>query len=115
MKNVQYDRPMSGTLCVRLENGETWEATPEDLEKFGLVDRERVRETMEKALFDTFSEVDPDLAERLLERSEEFDLSHSSLGVVREMVNLALDAPDCEEAMWEQAAALAAHLTRKPA
>lgn len=34
-----YDRPAAATLHVKLENGETWEATPEDLDKFGYVKR----------------------------------------------------------------------------
>ncbi len=34
-----YDRPTDATLHVRLANGETWEATPEDLDKFGYVKR----------------------------------------------------------------------------
>lgn len=34
-----YDRPVKATLHVHLENGESWEVTPDDLEKFGLVTR----------------------------------------------------------------------------
>lgn len=40
--DVTYDRPVKATLVVRLDNadGEEWEATPEDLAKFGYVDRQ---------------------------------------------------------------------------
>lgn len=35
---ASFDRPVQGKLWVRLENGEEWEARPEDLEKFRLRD-----------------------------------------------------------------------------
>lgn len=31
---ASYQRPVKATLIVRLENGEEWEATPDDLEAF---------------------------------------------------------------------------------
>lgn len=36
---VTYDRPQEAKLHVHLENGETFEASKEDLQKFGYVDR----------------------------------------------------------------------------
>lgn len=36
---TSYDRPVKATLLVRLDNGEEWEATPEDMAGFGYVDR----------------------------------------------------------------------------
>lgn len=37
--DVTYDRPVKATLIIRLNNaaGEEWEATPEDLAKFGYI------------------------------------------------------------------------------
>lgn len=34
-----YDRPAKAMLVVRLENGEEWEATDDDLTRFGLCQR----------------------------------------------------------------------------
>lgn len=34
-----YDRPVEAKLVVRLDNDEEWDAKPEDLKRFGLVDR----------------------------------------------------------------------------
>jgi hypothetical protein len=34
-----YERPIKATLHVHLENGESWEVTPLDLDKFNLVNR----------------------------------------------------------------------------
>jgi hypothetical protein len=36
---ITYDRPVNARLIVRLENGEEWNATPDDLTRFGLVRR----------------------------------------------------------------------------
>ncbi|MFS0885259.1 hypothetical protein [Aeromicrobium sp. 179-A 4D2 NHS] len=36
--HATFDRPVVGTLHVHLENGETFEATSDDLRQFGLVD-----------------------------------------------------------------------------
>lgn len=35
-REVTYDRPVKATLHVHLDNGESWPATAEDLERFGL-------------------------------------------------------------------------------
>ena len=34
-----YDRPVEATLQVKLADGSTWDATPEDLDRFGYVKR----------------------------------------------------------------------------
>lgn len=39
---VTFDRPVKATLMVALENGETWEAGPEDLAQFGLADKHKL-------------------------------------------------------------------------
>jgi hypothetical protein len=36
MTGVTYQEPVAATLHVHLANGRTWEATPQDLAKFGL-------------------------------------------------------------------------------
>ena len=39
-RTVEYQRPVQARLMVHLDNDEDpWEATPEDFERFGLVDR----------------------------------------------------------------------------
>ena len=35
---ARYERPVDARLVVRLANDEEWDATPEDLRRFGLVD-----------------------------------------------------------------------------
>lgn len=47
-----FDRPVAAKLIVRLDNGEEWEATPEDLEKFRLVNRNDAYTTVRTALID---------------------------------------------------------------
>lgn len=37
--SATYERPVPATLVVRLENGEEWEATAEDLARFRVADR----------------------------------------------------------------------------
>lgn len=34
-RDVTYDRPVKAALVVRLDNGDEWEATAEDIERFG--------------------------------------------------------------------------------
>lgn len=45
-----YNRPVDATLHVHLDNGETWEATAEDMKKFGLVKRLDVYSLLDKKL-----------------------------------------------------------------
>jgi len=40
--NASYDRPVTATLIVRTEHGEEWEASAEDLRKFGAVPADTV-------------------------------------------------------------------------
>lgn len=35
MSGVTYERPMRASLIVRLENGDEWEASAQDLDRFG--------------------------------------------------------------------------------
>lgn len=42
MTEVTYERPVSATLIVRLENGEEFPAKAEDMAKFGYVDKNQV-------------------------------------------------------------------------
>lgn len=44
MTEVTYERPVPATLIVRLENGEEFAAKPEDLAKFGYIDKNRLLE-----------------------------------------------------------------------
>ncbi|MET4144304.1 hypothetical protein [Arthrobacter sp. UYCo732] len=42
MKTATYERPVKATMIVRLENGEEFEATPDDYLKFGYANRDTV-------------------------------------------------------------------------
>lgn len=56
MPDVTYDRPVPATLQVRLGNGDTFEASPEDLKKFGYLKRDDVFSDMYHRLIDMFVE-----------------------------------------------------------
>lgn len=47
---VTYDRPVRAALIVRLDNGDEWEAGPEDYERFGLGRRLDIYDRAEKML-----------------------------------------------------------------
>lgn len=36
---TSYDQPVEATLQVKLANGKSWDATPEDMKRFGYVSR----------------------------------------------------------------------------
>jgi hypothetical protein len=46
---VAYERPVEATLHVHLANGEAWEATDKDWERFGLVQKHQAYMRFEKA------------------------------------------------------------------
>lgn len=51
-----YDRPVEAKLHVHLANGETFEATEEDLKRFGYVDSQATFSLMYHRLISTFQE-----------------------------------------------------------
>ena len=67
MTEVTYERPVPATLIVRLDNGEEFAAKPDDLAKFGYIDKNTVladwRAFVEDAtsvdLLDADSELNP--------------------------------------------------------
>lgn len=75
-----YDRPVEATLHVHLANGETWEATPEDLMRFGLTSK-----------LDAYARVRDLLATALPWRA---DLTGSPLNAVRHLAETAIVYPD---------------------
>lgn len=77
-----FDRPVPATLHVHLENGETWEATPADLEKFGLAKRREVYATFEKALI------------KALEPHGYHDITDALLNPLRYLTEVAIHYPD---------------------
>lgn len=83
--STTYDRPTPATLHVKLKNGETWEATADDLEKFGYVKRLDAYITfsrhLAKVLFDA----------GLIEREK--DLTRTQLNPLRYIAELAICHP----------------------
>lgn len=47
---TQYERPVTARLVVRLDNGEEWEATPDDLKQFNLTETSEAYSRFERAL-----------------------------------------------------------------
>lgn len=80
-----YDRPTKAQLRVHLADGESWEATPADLDKFGYVDRAqtylRVTRHLQKLLADA----------GLLPSG---DIVDAHLNPLRYLVELAVCHPD---------------------
>ena len=52
MGDVTYDRPVKATLIVRLDNGDEWEAGPDDWDRFGLGKRLDIYTRAERMLRD---------------------------------------------------------------
>jgi hypothetical protein len=80
-----YQRPVKATLHVRLENGETWEAKPEDLDQFGYVNR-----------LDAYVAFDDHLMKILHAAGvldENDDLTKSQLNPLRYLVEIAISHP----------------------
>lgn len=84
-RNVTYDRPVNAKLMVVLEDGETWEAKPEDVRKFGYVDYLDAYTTFERTLREQL------VAGGVL--SERSDLTEAALNPVRYLVELCLCYP----------------------
>jgi hypothetical protein len=93
-----YDRPQKATLYVRLESGETWEAKPEDLEKFNLVSRHEAYMTFDDAW------------SKILRRDDLVtgDITNALLNPVRYLVETAIAHPDLldheEHGEWQEVA-----------
>lgn len=88
MADVTYQRPVKATLMVQLADGTSWEAKPEDLSKFGLVEtREayiRFRDSLAQILRDA----------GLIEAPNE--LTDCQLNPMRVLVELCLSYGDDE-------------------
>jgi hypothetical protein len=81
---AQFNRPIRGTLHVHLDTGETWEAKPEDLARFNLVDRHDAYMAFDDAL-------------RQILRDAELidgDITDAQLNAVRYLVEIAITSPD---------------------
>lgn len=86
---VTYDRPIPGKLMVVLENGESWEAGPSDILKFGYVHR-----------LDTYMRFRTKLYWVLQEGGvlpEGADLTDAALNPLRYLVELAVCSPEVLE------------------
>jgi hypothetical protein len=81
---ISYDRPTGATLHVKLDNGETWEATPEDLERFGYG-----RRLDAYAIFDDY--VSKALLDAGLIRR---DITDAKINPLRYIVELAICRPE---------------------
>lgn len=79
-----YDRPIQARLQVHLENGESWEATPEDLEKFGYADHRGTYARFANALWDVLH------ARDLIDR----DITEAMLNPVRYLVEAVVAYPE---------------------
>jgi hypothetical protein len=85
---ANFDRPIEGTLHVVLTNGDSWEAGPDDLRKFGLVTAHEAYSIWDKHVTDVLSKAS------LLERG---DLTRSAINPIRYMVEVAICYPDLLE------------------
>jgi len=81
---TSYDRPIQASLHVHLENGEQWEAGPEDFAKFLLVNRFDAYRAFSRKLADLLREAG------LIQR----DVTEAQLNPLRYLVATALLAPD---------------------
>lgn len=81
-----FNRPIRGTLHVHLENGEAWEAKPEDLDQFNLVDRHEAYMAFEYALGRILRDAG------LLGPDDE--ITDARLNTVRYFVEIALTSPN---------------------
>ena len=87
MRNIEasYERPLKAKLIVRLENGEEWEATAADLEKFDLDRPSAAYYRFDQALGKLLG------AAGLIERE---DVTRSRLNHVRYLAELTICHPD---------------------
>lgn len=112
MSDPTYDRPVKATLLVRLENGEEWEATPEDLEKFHLVNRLDAYMTFNRALTKALTE------QGLLGGDGPRDLTDTELNPVRYLGEISITMPHLldhpEHEGWKMIADLERRLRATP-
>lgn len=54
VRKAAFDRPVDARLVVRTDTGEEWDASHDDLAKFGLVDRQTVYGTLRSMLMEGF-------------------------------------------------------------
>ena len=87
-RNVTYDRPVAAKLTVSLDNGETWEATPEDLRHFGYVSRSEVYRNFRGTLISALD------GAGLLDDDTRRDLTDTELNPLRYLVEVAVSYPD---------------------
>lgn len=83
--NAEYSRPIKATLHVHLATGESWEATPEDLAKFGL-----------DKVHDAYFRFDQALGKLLGDAGliERRDVTRARLNIVRYLAETAIVMPD---------------------
>lgn len=83
-----FNRPVRATLHIHLENGETWKATPEDLDRFNLVNR-----------YEAYMAFNGALCKILLDAGllDSNDITDARLNAVRDLVETAIVSPD---ALW---------------
>jgi hypothetical protein len=98
--SADYQRPVKAKLQVALDTGEVWDATPADLEQFGLV------ETLQ-----AYYRVDDVLTRVLTEAGLiEGDLTEARLNPVRYLVELAIRMPKLldhpENRGWKEVVAI---------
>lgn len=75
---VTYARPVAATMHVHLENGEQWEATPEDYARFRLVNRGDAYHAFSSALV------------RALDLERDKDVTDSCLNPIRYLVEVTV-------------------------
>jgi hypothetical protein len=83
---TSYSRPVGAKLYVHLDNGEKFEAKPEDLANFGYVDK-----------LDVYMRFDARLAKVLMDAGlieREKHITDTKLNVVRHLVEVAINYPD---------------------
>ena len=79
-----FDRPVPATLHVHLANGEQFEASAEDLARFGLVPRREIYRRFQDHLLGVLQAADAQLD----------GLTATALNPLRYLVELAVSAPD---------------------
>lgn len=78
-----YERPVQGRLFVHLDNGESWEATPQDLTRFRLVER-----------LDAYGQFRRALEAALARAGIDAAATTAVLGPVRYLVEIAIMHPE---------------------
>lgn len=78
-----YERPVQGRLFVHLDNGESWEATPQDLTQFRLVER-----------LEPYGQFRRALEAALARAGIDADATTATLGPVRYLAEIAIMHPD---------------------